>query len=65
MPVAGFGSDAGELLDLPARDLILVTVSRLEPRFLESPAQSLIEDFPIGQQKLWVNSSGSGSLPNV
>src|ERR1035441_4002122 len=46
MSVAGFGSDAGELLAFPARDLILVTVSRLEPRFLERPAKSLIQGLP-------------------
>src|ERR1035441_10641438 len=40
--VACFGSDAGKLLVFPSCDLIIVTISRLETRFLESPAKSLI-----------------------
>jgi len=41
-----FYSDAGELLVFPSGDFILVTVSRLEHRFLESPAKSLIQNLP-------------------
>src|ERR1035437_6874624 len=44
MSLAGFGSDAGEFLAFPSRDLILVTVSRLEPRLLEGPSKSFIQD---------------------